>query len=139
MNKRFWMAFAACWVAGQAFNFVAHGVLMEPSYQALASLWRPKEVMDSMMWIMFLSSAVLVFLFCFIFTKGYEGKGIMEGVRYGVLIALLAAVPQAVDAYVIYPIPFTLTIKWAAIGLAHYTLLGAVLAAIYKPDAPKAA
>ncbi|MGH8441856.1 MAG: hypothetical protein ACRETF_03015 [Nevskiaceae bacterium] len=139
MNKRFWMAFAACWVAGQALSFVAHGILMKPSYQALAHLWRPDEVMNSMMWIMFLSSALLVFVFCFIFTRNYEGKGIMEGVRYGVLIALLAAVPQAVQAFVVYPIPFTLSVKWAVIGLVYFTVLGAIMAAIYKPDAPAAA
>ena len=139
MNKRFWMAFAACWVAGQVLGFVAHEILMAPSYEALAHLWRSKEAMGSLMWIMFLSSALLVFLFCFIFTRNYEGKGIMEGVRYGVLIALFVAVPHAVDAFVIYPIPFTLSIKWAAIGLVYFTVLGTILAAIYKPDAPKTA
>ena len=33
-----------------------------------------------MMWMMMVSGAVTMFAFCYIFTIGYQGKGIMEGV-----------------------------------------------------------
>lgn len=138
MNKRFWMAFAACWVVGQVIGFAAHGVWLDPTYKALAAVFRPQAEMESMMWMMFASSALLVFVFCYIFTKGYEGKGIAEGVRYGLWVALLMGITTVIDQFVVYPVPAELAAKWAAINVVYFVALGAILAAIYKPDAAKA-
>ena len=132
MNKRFWMAFAACYVVAQVLGFVIHGVLLADTYEALASVWRPKEQMEAMMPIMMATGLIWVFLFCLIFTKGYEGKGIGEGLRYGLLIGLFVSVMQAFDSYVIYPIPLDLAITWFVSGVIFYVILGAVLAAIYR-------
>ena len=138
MNKRFWMAFVACWVVGQVLGFLIHGVWLSETYKSLASLWRPEAEMNSMMWIMMLDSAVLVFAFCYIFTKGYEAKGVMEGVRYGLWVALLASIPTSFDWYVILPMPLSLSVKWAVSGVVYFVVLGAVLAAIYRRDAAPA-
>jgi hypothetical protein len=137
MNKRFWMAFAACWVVGQVIAFLAHGVWLNATYEALAGIWRPKAEMDQMFWVMLVSSAIATFAFCFIFTKGYEGKGVVEGVRYGLWVVLLVGIPSALDQFWIYPVPAALAAKWALINVTYWVVLGAVLAAIYKPDAPK--
>ncbi len=139
MNKRFWMAFAACYIVGQVLSFVINGVLLEPSYKALAHVWRPEAEMQAMMWIFFLTSFISIFLFCYIFTKGYENKGLMEGLRYGGLIGLFVTIPMAYDSYVVYPLPYTMALKWFLTGMVYWLALGAVLALIYKPDAPKAA
>ena len=138
MNKRFWMAFAACYVVGQLLGFLVHGVWLNPTYEQLAAIFRPKAEMDAMMWVMFLSSAIVIFAFCFIFTKGYEGKGVMEGVRYGLWIALLIGIPTALDQFWVYPVPGDLALKWGVTNVAYYVILGAVLAGIYKPDAKAA-
>lgn len=135
MNKRFWMAFAACFVAGQVLGLLIHGVWLNATYMSMPDVWRPKEEMDSMMWMMMLAGALLTFAFCYIFTRGYEGKGVMEGVRYGLWIALLCAIPQAIDSFVIYPVPMSLAVKWAVSGVAYFVILGAILASIYKPEA----
>lgn len=134
MNKRFWMAFVACWVVSQVLGYLIHGLWLSDTYKSLADVWRPESEMQSMMWVMMLTAAVLVFAFCYIFTKGHEGKGVMEGVRYGLWIALLCAIPQAFDGFVIYPIPLSLSVKWAAAGVIYFVVLGAIVASIYKRD-----
>jgi hypothetical protein len=139
MNKRFWMAFAACYVVGQGLSFAINGVLLAPSYEALAHVWRPEADMQAKMWIFFVTSFIGIFLFCYIFTKGYENKGLMEGLRYGALIGLFVTIPMAYDSYVIYPLPYTMALKWFLTGMVFWVALGAVLALVYKPDAPKAA
>ena len=133
MNKRFWMAFAACYVVGQVIGFLVHGLWLQPTYESLASVFRPKAEMDANMWVMFLNSAVMLFVFCYIFTKGYEGKGVMEGVRYGALIGVLAGVVPSFDQAWIYPIPLSLGVTWAVAGFAYFVIVGAVLASIYRP------
>ena len=139
MNKRFWMAFAACYIVAHTIGFLVHGVWLNPTYEALAAIFRPKAEMDAMMWQMFLSSAIALWAFLFIFTKGYEGRGIMEGVRYGAYVALLVGIPAAVDQHWVYPVPADLAIKWGVTNVIYWIALGAVAALIYKPDAPKAA
>ena len=139
MNKRFWMAFVACYIVAQTIGFLVHGLWLNSTYEALAAIFRPKAEMDAMMWMMFVSSAIALWAFLFIFTKGYEGKGIMEGVRYGAYVALLVGIPAAMDQFWVYPVPSDLAIKWGITNVAYFVILGAVAAAIYKPDAPKAA
>jgi hypothetical protein len=138
MNKRFWMAFAACYVVGQGLGFLINGVILADTYKSLSSVWRPEAEMQAKMWIFFLTSLVAIFLFCFIFTKGYENKGIGEGVRYGALMGVLLSVPYAFDSYVVYPITGNLSVMWLVTGLAYWIVLGALLAAIYRPDGKKA-
>jgi len=48
-----------------------------------------------------------------------EGKGLAEGARYGVIIGLFFGISQAYDSYVIYPIPYSLALKWFLSGLAY--------------------
>ena len=139
MNKRFWMAFAACYVVGQVLGFVVNGVLLADIYKALAHVWRPEAEMNAKMWIFMVTSFVSIFLFCYIFTKGYENKGLPEGLRYGALIGLFVSFPMAYDSFVVYPITYNLVLWWLFTGIAYWTILGAVLALIYRRDAVTAA
>ncbi len=133
-NKTFWIGFVVVFGLMQAIGFVIHAVMLDDTYQALAAIFRPKEQMDSMMGIMILSGTVVLFLFCYIFTKGYESKGVAEGVRYGTLMGLLLALPTAVDAYVIYPLTIELAAIWFVTTVVSFVIAGAVFAAIYKPS-----
>ena len=139
MNKRFWMAFAACYVVGQVLGFVINGVLLADIYKALAHVWRPEAEMQARMWVFMVTSFVSIFLFCYIFTRGYENKGLMEGVRYGGLIGVFVSFPMAYDSFVVYPITYNLVLAWFFTGLAYWIILGAVLALIYRRDSVKAA
>jgi len=133
-NKTFWIGFVAVYVLTNAMGFLIHGVMLSDTYDALAAVFRPKEQMDSMMWIMLLSAAVLLFIFCYIFTQGREGTGVMEGVRYGALIGVLLALPTSVDAFVIYPITEQLAVIWFVSTVVTMMIAGALFAAIYKPS-----
>ena len=85
--------------------------------------------------MMFVGGAVGLLLFCYIFTLGYEGKGVMEGVRYGTLMGLLISIPSSIDHYVIYPLTGELAVIWFVAGVVGFIIAGAVFAAIYKPSA----
>ena len=132
-NKTFWFGFVAIFIVMQVIGYVVHEVMMADTYAALAAIFRPREEMDSMMWMMMLSGAVLLFLFCYIFTKGCEGKGVMEGVRYGALMGLFLALVN-VDQHVIYPLPANVAAIWFVSVVVSLTISGAVFAAIYKPS-----
>ena len=133
-NKTFWIGFVAVFVVMQGLGYVIHEVMMGDTYERLASIFRPEAEIDDMMWMMMVSGTVTIFMFCYIFTRGYEGKGIMEGVRFGALIGFLMAGPIAIDPHVIYPVPAEVASIWLISGIATLMVAGAVFAAIYKPD-----
>ena len=94
--------------------------------------------MQHIMWRMWLADLVWSFFFVFIFIKGYQNKGWMEGVRYGVYIGLFMNLMASTAQNVFYPIP----LHWLLIGLSLIyptTILGVVTSFIYKPAEQKAA
>ena len=134
-NKTFWIGLVVLFVVSQITGYLVHEVWLSDTYAALASAFRPEAEMMEMMWIMMLSGFGVLFLFCYIFTIGHEGKGIAEGLRYGALVGVLVGLPTAIDQYVIYPITAELAIIWLVTGIVTFMIYGAIFAAIYKPSA----
>jgi hypothetical protein len=134
MNKSFWIGFVVVWVLGQVISFLVHGMWLADTYLAMGDVFRPEAELNSMMWMMMVGSVLYMFLFCYIFTRGYEGKGIGEGVRYGLLMGLFLSIPSAVDQFVVYPLTANLAVIWFVTGVIAFMILGAVFAAIYKPS-----
>lgn len=129
--KRFVLAVLAVFVTLQVTDFLVHSVILGSTYESLEGVWRSD--MMSKMWVMTLASLFLSHMFVFIFAKGYEGKGIIEGVRFGLIIGLLMTVVGMLSQYAVYPIPFSLTIKWIVFGLLQFVIAGIVASLIYKP------
>ena len=129
--KRFIAASLAVYVVSLALGYLVHGVILRPTYDTLKNVWRPD--MPSKMWIEWLDGFVVSFLFTYIFTRGYQGRGIMEGLRFGLVIGLFVSIPMAYGTYMIIPIPYYLALEWFLYGTAQVILLGGVAAALYKP------
>jgi uncharacterized membrane protein len=131
--KKLLIAFVAVYVVGQILSYLIHGVWLAPTYASLASVWRPEAEMQSKMWIMFVTSAFFSFFFCYVFARGYEGKGLAEGARYGAIIGLFFGISNSYDSYVVYPIPYSLALSWFLSTFVSCVVIGIVAAAIYKP------
>ncbi|MFQ5865652.1 MAG: hypothetical protein ACE5IW_10520, partial [bacterium] len=137
--RRYLFASLGVFVVYFVLSIIVHWVLLKGAYEATADVWRPQTEMNAYMPILWVTQLVVSFLFVFIYTKGYEGKGIMEGVRYGLWIGLLMSIPMAFGSYASLPIPLGLAIRWLVFGLVEFIILGIVAAAIYKPAAQPAA
>ncbi|HCU25762.1 MAG TPA: hypothetical protein DF383_12160 [Deltaproteobacteria bacterium] len=88
--------------------------------------------MQQRFYLMALAQALFALIFCYIFTKGYQNRGIPEGLRYGFLIALLF-IPANLIFYVVQPLPRALIIAWCIGGSVEIILAGGILAALYRP------
>ncbi len=128
--KRMVVASLLVFVAVQAMDYLINMVILMPAYKALAHIWRAD--MQSKMWLMALASFIGSFLFVYIFIKGYENKGIMEGLRYGIIIGLLMNVVGALNQYVIYPLPLSLVIQWFIYGMIEFIIMGIIAALVYR-------
>lgn len=136
-NKTFWIGFVVIYVVGFAINFLVHEMVLGDTYAELAHVWRPEAEMQANMWLMMLSSAIYLYLFCYIFTFGYQNRGVVEGLRYGLLMGLFLSVPMALDSYAVYPITGALATIWFISGVVMFAIYGAIFAAIYKPRGPR--
>lgn len=127
--KRFLMASLVVYVVYQILGFLIHNVILSGLYESLQNLWRS----DQRSWIIGLTGLIWAVLFTFIYTKGFEGKGVMEGVRYGLWIGLFISIPMAFNLYVVLPVPVSLALQWFIYGLLQTIICGTVLAMVYKP------
>ncbi len=132
--KKLLVPFVAVYVVYQVMGFLIHQMWLSPVYASLAEVWRPEAEMMSKTWIMFVTSAFFCFFFVYIFARGCEGKGIVEGIRYGVIIGLFVCVTQSYDWYVILPIPYSLALKWFLSCMVMVIILGIVAALTYKHE-----
>ena len=136
MNKqKFWIAFIVIFIILEVTNFLIHGTLLSSTYQSegIKEIFRNMEEMESKMWIMWLTDLIWAFFFTFIFVKGYENKGIMEGIKYGIYIGIFVSLVFSYQSYVVYPLPYSLVFQWFIYGLIQCIILGIVAAVIYKP------
>lgn len=134
-TKKYVIASIAVFVVFEILSFIIYKMLLASAFQDPASVWRH----DIKRPIIHVTTLIMSFLFVFIFTKGYENKGIMEGVRYGLWIGLLMTIPMAFNSYATLPISLSLAIQWFIYGLIQFVILGIVTAAIYKPSTQPAA
>jgi len=130
-TKRFISGGLAIFLIFTVCDFIIHNVLLMDLYMSMPGIWRPD--MMSLMWIMYLCTFIFSFLLMFIFIKGYEDRGIPEGVRFGIMMGLITTGMGAVSQYVVYPLPVSLVLQWFAYGIAEFILAGIAAAAIYQP------
>ncbi len=127
--KRFIISSIAVFVFVFLFEWLAHGVILKGIYDQTAQLWRP-EVEHKMVYL-FLSQICFSVIAVFIFTRNYEGKGIGEGLRYGLYVGLVLGSVQ-LATYSFMPIPLVLMLGWVAAGMLKGLGSGVVSSLVYR-------
>ena len=128
MTKKFWLAFIAVFVTAVVLDLVIYGLILGSSFNTLP-FWRSD--MQRLQWIYPVISLVGSFFFTFIFSKGYEGKGIAEGIRYGLYIGIWLSIGMAYGTYAMVAIPYGLTLEWFLLGVLTYIIMGIVASLVY--------
>ncbi len=130
MNKKVWLGFIASFIVLEILMFLVNRVLLMSTYNSIQGVWRPD--MNSKIWIYHVINIFNAFFFTFVFSKGYEKKGILEGVRYGFYIGVWLSVGMAYGSYAMIAIPYSLALQWFIYGVIEYMITGAVLAMVFK-------
>ncbi|MGD1046579.1 MAG: hypothetical protein ABR936_14830 [Bacteroidota bacterium] len=135
--KKVLIGFVVTFILLEVLDILVHGVILMNAYQATQSVWRPD--MMQKMWILHIVKIVVAFLVAFIFSKGYEGKGIIEGLRYGLYVGVLMSIGMAYGTYAMIAIPYSLALQWFIYGVIEYTIVGIALALVFgKKETPAA-
>jgi hypothetical protein len=129
MNRKLWLGVLVVFVVIAVCEAIVNMLLLSSAYQATANLWRPPAEMK--IWLFFFVYLFIAFFFTLIFSKGYEGMGAMEGLRYGFYIGMMMSVPMALGMYGSMPVPFSLALQWFLYGLVEYLLCGMAVALVF--------
>ncbi len=89
MSKKFWIGCLAVYVVVAVWEVLVNMVFLSSTYEdpSMTHLWRPMAEMK--IGLLYIVYVFIAFFFTLIFSKGYEGKGIMEGIRYGFYVGML--------------------------------------------------
>jgi|TARA_B100002003_G_scaffold229723_1_gene239288 tetrahydromethanopterin S-methyltransferase subunit G len=127
--KRYCFSFVAVFAFIFLSDYLCHEFLLAEMYEKTRELWRAKD--EHIMIFIWLEELGFAAVMAFIFTRHYEDKGVMEGLRYGLYIGLLLAALNF-GTYGYMPIPLVLTFSWMAISIVNGLVAGLILALVYR-------
>ena len=133
---RILLAALAATVAYLAFGSVVFGVLplVRNEYAKYPAVYRKQEDMKRVMPIgmtaMFFSLVVLTVLYA---GNSHSGTVLAEGARFGALIGLFALCAFVLHNHVNLNIGWKLTLLQAGAYFIEWTIVGIVIALVYKP------
>jgi hypothetical protein len=122
----------AAWVVYLGVGPLVNNVLLADLYAQHARVFRPQAEMN----VAFgLAAAVAgFFVFAYAYAKGYEGgAGVVEGLRFGVVVGLLLAAFSVAWNYVVLPVSGALAAAWIVDVIVEMAIYGAVVGLVYKP------
>jgi hypothetical protein len=137
MSKRFAVAWAVLFVAWMIEGFVVHGTLLGSDYRQVPQLFRPEADAQNYFGWMVLAHVLVAGAFVWIYERGVQADRpwVGQGIRFGVAVALLTAVPTYLIYYVVQPMPTALVIKQIVLDPIGIVVLGLIVAWIYRPRA----
>ena len=119
-------------IVANIFGFLIHAILLRPDYMPLAQHYRAEGTEK----MLFISLAYLSFAIgsVWVYAKGVEDKTWLgQGIRFGIAMWLILAVPSFVIAYAVQPVPGMLAVKQVLFEGVDKILLGILTAALYRP------
>jgi hypothetical protein len=128
--KRYLLAVLAVFVTWSALDFLCHGVILQSTYAATASLWRPMPEMK--MGLMRLVTLVSAACFTGIYWALVNPKSSTAGLKYGLLFGLGAGFAMGFGTYSYMPVPLFLSLVWFGNALVQAQVAGAIVSAIIK-------
>ena len=134
MNKRFVVAWAVLFVVWMAKDMVVHGMLLGTQYAALPQLFRPEADAQAYFGWMILAHVLLAGAFVWIYERGIapDKTWLEQGIRYGIAVALLTAVPTYLIYFAVQPLPGALVARQIVFDAVGLLLLGIVAAWLYR-------
>ena len=129
-------AAVVAWIVSIGIGFFVNSVLLADLTRANAAALRPEAEMMGNLPVGFVFLLVGFFAFAYAYAKGYEGgSGIAEGVRFGLLAALMIIGFGVIWQYVIFPISGTFGLAIVIDTIVELAIYGAIVGAIYRPAA----
>lgn len=130
MDKRFWVCGLVMSIAALLLGFIVHGLLLAQDYAALGAMFRSDgDSRHYMHWMVF-AHVLVGFAMTWIYAQGFsDGRpSAMQGLRFGLAMALFSTVPGYLVYYAVQPLPASLVARQVVLGTIATVLLGLLVA-----------
>lgn len=132
-RKRFLAAWAVVFVLVFFLGFLIHVVLLGGQYEGPDGMMRPEEEAKSYLPFIVLANLIFAFAFVYIYARGKEMRPWLgQGLRFGLLVWLIWAVPLFLIDYATMPVPAGLIGMQIGLELIDMLILGLAAAGIYR-------
>lgn len=113
-------------------GFLIHAILLKADYMPIAEHYR--QVGQEKMPFIILAYLAFAIGSVWVYAKGVENKSWLgQGIRFGIAMWLILAVPSFLIAYAVQPVPTMLMVKQVLFEGVDKILLGILTAALYRP------
>ena len=131
--KTFVVAWVVAFVAWMFGSFVVHGMLLAPSYMTVPGLFRGPADAQQHFPFMLLAHALLAGALVWIYARGVEdAPWTGQGLRFGLAVALLTAVPWYLIYFAVQPMPGGIVVRQIVYDTVLTLVLGLVVAYLYR-------
>ena len=114
-------------------GFLIHDVLLKADYAQLSNLMRPAADVQGNLVYLLVGNVFIGAAFAWIYVQGKEDKPwLMQGLRFGLAVAFLTAIPFYLVYHAVAPIPLALALKAMVLETIRILLMGVVLAWINR-------
>ncbi len=137
MNKKFFIAWVVIFIVWMVGSFIVHGTLLHADYAKLPNLFRSEADSQQYFPLMIVAHFIMSGALAWIYARGAEAKPwLLQGLRFGAVIALLTIVPTYMIYYVVQPMPGMHVVKQIVFDGILMLVLGAVVAFLYRSPEP---
>lgn len=134
--KKFVVAWVVAFVLMLAGGFLFHGMLLHDDYARLPNLLRTEADSQNYFHWMLLGNAAFAFAFVWIYRRGVERKPwLAQGLRFGLLVWLLAFVSAYLTYYAVQPWPGMVVVKQLVYDGIKVLVMAVAVAAVYRGEA----
>ncbi len=130
MGKRILLAILCVFLLWSVLDFVIHGIILRPAYEATPSLWRPMAQMKMglMYVVVLIAASMFVLIYAWLITRKSLGTGFLYGLLYGIGVG----VGMGYGTYSVMPIPYFMALTWFLGAAAESSLGGLILGMILR-------
>ena len=132
------LAGIAVWITSVAIGYVINDIWLARLYQANAWAYRHAEDVRELVPIGLGMQLLASLAFAFAYAKGYErdreASGIAQGVRFGLVVALIIDGFAVVWNYITEPIAPRLGVLQVCAIIGEFGILGGVVGLVYHPS-----
>jgi hypothetical protein len=133
MNKKFLLSVLALFVVSMIADFIIHGLLLKPYYATLSAVYRSEQESAPFFPYMLLAHVFIAAGFVWLYLRGKQNAPfLMQGVRFGVAVAVLTTIPGYLIYYAVQPLPPMLVVEQIVFSCIAVVLMGIVVAALNR-------
>jgi hypothetical protein len=130
MKRRAIVAVIVVFIEWVILDFIMHGVILNDAYKNTSTLWRSMEQMK--MGLIYSGTLIFSIVFVAIYTIFFSEKGMIPGLRYGLLFGVGVGFSMGYGSYAVMPIPHSMALTWFIGTLIETTVAGLILGFIIK-------